>query len=137
MANFYFKIPALKTAILLFALLGAYSVTAQEETEQDSTSTGYSLGKIELSDPNSILNKYTYDVDLDRYVYTQKLGEFNISYPLILTPDEYQRLIFQEEMRKYFNEKSDALSGKKEGTEEEQKNLLPNFYVNNNFFESV
>ena len=56
MANFYFKIPALKTAILLFALLGAYSVTAQEETEQDSTSTGYSLGKIELSDPNSILN---------------------------------------------------------------------------------
>jgi hypothetical protein len=128
LANFYFKIPALKTAILLFVLLGAYTVTAQEEeTEQDTTATGYSLGKIELSDPNSILNKYTYDVDLDRYVYTQKLGEFNISYPLILTPEEYQRLIFQEEMRKYFNEKSDALSGKKEGTEEEQKNLLPNF----------
>ena len=40
-------------------------------------------------------------------------------------------------MKSYFKEKSDAYSGKKEGSEEARKNLLPNFYVNNNFFESV
>ena len=43
----------------------------------------------------------------------------------------------KEAMRDYFKTKIDAASGQKDGSEEDQKNLLPNFYVNSNFFETV
>jgi cell surface protein SprA len=107
------------------------------ETVRDSTSTTYSFGKLNVPNPNSIIYKYTYDPVTDRYVYTSKVGTFNINYPVILTPAEFQRLVMQESMRNYYKEKIDAFDGKKEGTEEAQKNLIPEFYVNSSFFESV
>ena len=63
------------------------------------------------------------------------VGDFDIGYPIILTPEQYLELVRKEGMKDYFKEKSDAYSGKKEGSEAARKNLLPNFYVNNNFFE--
>ncbi|WP_423819931.1 cell surface protein SprA [Salinimicrobium sp. TIG7-5_MAKvit] len=105
--------------------------------QQDSTKTGYSLGKLRLPNPNSIVASYTYDPVLDRYVYTETLGRLNITAPLILTPQEYQELVIQEEMQQYFKEKSDALSGRKKGTEEGQRDLLPGFYVNSDFFQNI
>ncbi|HMB63222.1 MAG TPA: cell surface protein SprA, partial [Eudoraea sp.] len=65
------------------------------------------------------------------------VGDFDISYPIILTPEQYLELIRRENMKAYFKEKIDAYSGKKEGSEEARKNLLPNFYVNSSFFESI
>ena len=124
---------------LLFVL--AFSFTflswSQEPTEQDSTKTGYSLGNIKMPNPNSILTKYTYDPLSDRYIYTETVGNFNINYPIILTPKEYERLVAQENIRAYYKQKIDALDGKKAGTEDEQKNLLPEFYVNSGFFETI
>ncbi|MEG9327115.1 cell surface protein SprA [Salinimicrobium catena] len=115
-----------------------FSALAQEtETQQDTTKTGYSLGRIELPRPNSIVASYEYDPVIDRYVYKETLGNFNISAPLILTPEEYEELVLQEEMKNYFQQKIDALSGRKEGTEEEQKDLLPGFYVNSDFFQNI
>lgn len=112
---------------------------AQETDEQevDSVKTGYDLGRIALENPESIVSKYIYDVQLDRYIYNEKIGNFNIGYPIILTPDQYYDLIKKEGIKSYFKEKSDAYSGKKAGSEEARKNLLPNFYVNNDFFQSV
>jgi cell surface protein SprA len=112
---------------------------AQETTEKetDSVQKGIALGKIQLKDPKSIVAKYTYDPKLDRYIYSESIGDFDISYPIILTSKEYQALVRKENMNSYFKDKIDAYSGKKEGSEEARKNLLPNFYVNNNFFESV
>src|SRR5690554_4886646 len=95
------------------------------------------MGRMDLPNPTSIENLYTYDPITDRYIYTQKLGSFKINYPVILTREEYQNLIQQEEMKAYFKEKIDAADGRKEGAEENQKNLLPTFYVNSNFFESI
>lgn len=123
---------------LLCALAFTFSANAQEtETEQDTTKTGYSLGRIELPRPNSIVASYQYDPILDRYIYKETLGQFNITAPLILTPEEYEELVMQEEMKIYFQQKIDALSGRKEGTEEEQRNLLPEFYVNSDFFQNI
>ncbi|MGY8916176.1 MAG: T9SS outer membrane translocon Sov/SprA, partial [Flavobacteriales bacterium] len=85
----------------------------------------------------SIVAKYTYDPKMDRYVYTESVGKYDISYPIILTPEQYQDLVKKEDMKSYFKDKIDAYSGKKAGSEEARKNLLPNFYVNNNFFESI
>ena len=111
--------------------------TTQEEQPTDTVQTGVSLGRILLKNPESIVSKYTYDPNLDRYIYTESVGDFDISYPVILTPQQYLELIRKEGMKSYFKDKIDAYSGKKAGSEEARKNLLPNFYVNNNFFESV
>lgn len=112
---------------------------AQETNEQaqDSVPTGVELGRLILENPDSIIAKYTYDPKTDRYIYTESVGDFNINYPVILTPEQYYDLVRKEQMRSYFKQKADAYAGKKEGSEEARKNLLPNFYVNNNFFESI
>src|SRR5699024_7100257 len=121
--------------LLVFSLLlCANTVYAQQVP--DSTQTGVSLGRIELEDPESITSKYSYDPVTGNYIYTQKLGEYDINYPIILTPEQYQELILKQQMRDYFKNKIDAISGR-EGSEESQKNLLPNFYVNSDFFQSV
>ncbi|MBT8234890.1 MAG: cell surface protein SprA [Bacteroidia bacterium] len=134
--NFYsLKLFSLTLIFLLIAQLAI----GQENTEQetDSVQTGFALGKIELENPASITSKYTYDPVMDRYIYTEKVGDFDVSYPIMLSPEEYLELVRKEGMKAYFKDKIDAFSGKKEGSEEARRNLLPNFYVNNDFFESV
>lgn len=126
-----------KGFLFFIFLVAAQPALAQEEEEQDTTQTGYSLGRIELKGPESVSAKYTYDPVLDRYFYTETIGDFDINYPLILTPQQFQQQVQKEQMKAYFKEKLDAISGIKEGTEEARKNLLPSFYVNSNFFETI
>ncbi len=132
--NFNFSFFALT---FFLATMGAFSQEEENETEQDSTKTGYRLGQIQLQNPNSIIGKYTYDPVLDRYLYTEKIGDVDVSYPIVLTREEYRQLILEEQMKEYFKQKSDAVSGRDEDSEEFQKNLLPIFYVDNEFFESI
>ena len=56
---------------------------------------------------------------------------------MILTPKQYEELVLREQMRKYYQEKSAAIDGKKAGSEEAKKNLLPRYYVNSKFFETI
>ena len=118
-------------------MVSGFGYAQNNPATQDSTKTGFSLGKITIPNPQSIVSKYTYDPLTDRYIYTEKVGSFNINYPIILTPAEYQRLVLAEQQRLYYKQKIDAADGKKEGTEDEQKNLLPEFYVNSGFFETL
>ncbi len=122
-------------ALFFLGSLGAFAQV--DEEVQDTTATGYSVGEIEMANPPSILEAYTYDPVTDRYIYTFSVDDFNINYPIILTPAEYQELMLRETMRDYFQEKSDAIDGKKEGSEEAKKNLLPRYYVNSGFFETI
>ncbi|UKM65760.1 cell surface protein SprA [Flavobacteriaceae bacterium GSB9] len=122
----------------LFACVLCFSIWSWgQEPVQDSVQTGYNVGTLKVPDPNSIESKYTYDPVTDRYIYTEKVGEFNINYPIILTPDEYYALVARESLKGYYKEKIDAFDGKKEGSEEERKNLLPEFYVKSDFFETI
>jgi cell surface protein SprA len=121
--------------LMLFSVSSFSQVTPT--TEQDSTKTGYSVGQIAIPNPKSILEGYTYDPVSDRYIYTASVDGFTIDYPLILTPEEYEKLVMKENMRKYFQEKLDAVEGKKEGSEEAKRNLLPKYYVNSKFFEAI
>ena len=126
--------------MFFIVFLGAtYNTAAQDTNEQvtDSVKTGFEIGKLILGNPDSIVSKYSYDPKIDRYVYNETVGNFNVNYPLFLTPDQYFDLVQKESTKSYFKEKIDAFSGRKEGSEEARKNLLPNFYVNNNFFESI
>ncbi|GAB1856259.1 cell surface protein SprA [Flavobacteriaceae bacterium MHTCC 0001] len=131
----YFK--SVKTCIALIALSFITMLVQAQQPVQDSVKTGFSLGNIKFPKTSSIESKYTYDPITDRYIYTEKIGEFNINYPIILTPEEYQDLIAKENLRSYYKEKIDAFDGKKDGTDDKQKNLLPEFYVNSNFFETI
>lgn len=129
------------TWIFLAVLSTANPLQGQEQpkdsVQQDSVKTGYDLGRIKMPNPDSVVSKYTYDPVLDRYVYTEQVSGFGVNYPIYLTPEQYYELVRREAIKSYFKEKSDAVSGQKEGAEEARKNLLPNFYVNSNFFETV
>ncbi|WP_412561750.1 cell surface protein SprA [Winogradskyella sp. MIT101101] len=124
-------------SLVLMMLMSALAFAQEEGTEQDSTKTTFALGKLKMPNPSSIESKYTYDPILDRYIYTEKIGSFNINYPLILTPEEFQRLVLQERLKEYYKRMADAAAGQKEGSEEDQKNLLPEFYVNSGLFETI
>ncbi|MGB6269685.1 MAG: cell surface protein SprA, partial [Olleya sp.] len=125
--------------LTVLALLVSVLSFAQEdnEVEQDSTKTGFSLGALQMPNPSSIESKYTYDPVTDRYIYTESVGEFNINYPVILTPQEYQDLVSQQTLKSYYKDKIDAYDGKKGDAKEAQKNLIPEWYVTSSFFESI
>ncbi|EAS20386.1 SprA [Flavobacteria bacterium BBFL7] len=106
-------------------------------TAQDSTKTGVIIGGIDLPDPPSIVTLYTYDPDLDRYIYRSEFNGFQIGYPFMLTREEYLDRVMKERMTQYFKDKAAAIAGKTEADKEKQKNLLPNFYVNSDLFESI
>ena len=130
-----------KKLILVLVLLISATVFAQvtptEPKPTEPEPTGFLTGKVELKDPNSIVNAYTYDVATNRYIYTKTVEGFNINYPIILTPEEYEELVLRESMRKYYKEKSDAIDGKKDGSDAKKKDLLPRYYVNSGFFETI
>ncbi len=130
--NYYYKNSLAKLILFGVILFGATSAFSQ-----DTTSTGSTMGRLDLPTPPSIQDLYVYDPITERYILTRTLGDFTISYPIILTPEEYEELILREQMKAYFKEKIDAADGRKDGAEEAQKNLLPTFYVNSSFFETV
>ncbi|WP_373283637.1 T9SS outer membrane translocon Sov/SprA [Planktosalinus lacus] len=138
------KFQVFTSIFLISFFLLSIAATAQvpdpeenNQTEQDTLKTGFSMGQMDLPNPPSIIDLYTYDPVSGMYIYNQMLGSFSISYPMVLTQEEYQDLILEEEMKSYFKSKIDAADGRKEGTEEEQKNLLPSFYVDSNLFETI
>ena len=122
---------------LIFLFIGFSSQAQVNQSVQDTVPTGFSVGKIQIKDPKSVLSSYTYDPVTDRYIYTKTIGDFPVKYPIILTPKEYEALVLKESMRNYFKKKLDAIDGKKEGSEEAKKDLLPRYYVKSGLFESI
>lgn len=113
---------------LTWMIIGCGLVLAQENAD---------LGTLELREPSSLVSQYTYDPSTNRYIFSQEIGGYPISVPLVLSVKEYEALILKEKMKIYFQEKVQALSGRGANVEETQKNLLPELYVNNKFFESI
>lgn len=127
-----------KICQLLLILFSTYVVQAQvTPAAQDTIPKGFSVGKIAIKNPKSVLSGYTYDPVTDRYVYTNTVDGFTIDYPIILTPKEYENLLLKESMRDYFRKKSDAVDGKKQGAEEAKKDLLPRYYIKSGLFETL
>ena len=48
-------------------------VTPTEPKPTEPEPTGYSTGKVEIKNPNSIVNAYTYDPTTNRYIYTSTM----------------------------------------------------------------
>jgi cell surface protein SprA len=122
---------------LLAFFCGILSQVQAQEVVQDSVKKGYDVGEIQMANPKSILSAYTYDPVTDTYVYTNSVEDFNINYPIVLTPAEYEKLMLKESMNTYFSKKLDAVDGKKEGSEAAKKDLLPRYYIKSGLFESI
>ena len=128
---------AIRPIMFLLLLITSAQTQAQVDEESQDTIKGSDVGQLAIGNPASILEAYTYDPVTDRYVYTNSVDGFNINYPIILTPKEYQELVQRESMRAYFKQKSDAIDGKKTGSDAAQRDLLPRYYVNSGLFESI
>ena len=133
---FYTKNRLISLGFFILFLFSA-KLYSQSPTEQDSIKNGVDLGKLELPNPKSVVEAYTYDPNTNRYLYTNTANGFNVNWPLILTPKQYNELVLREKIRDYYQEKSAAIDGKKDGSAEAQRNLLPKYYVNSKFFETL
>ena len=128
---------AYKLSVILLFFFCIQMSFAQEEDGINDTIKGYNIGKIQLKNPKSVVGAYTYDEKNDQYVYNNKFGEYNIDFPQILTRKEYEDRVRKESIRNYFKEKLDAIDGRKQGTEDLKKDLLPKYYVRSGLFEAI
>ncbi|MBL4644062.1 MAG: cell surface protein SprA, partial [Flavobacteriaceae bacterium] len=91
-------------------------------------------GPLFLNNPSSYVVRF--DKKLNKYIVVEKLGDFKIGIPIYMSPAAYQSYRLKKDIKEYFKEKNDALS-KKKGAKAAQRNLLPKYYVNSKFFESI
>ena len=112
--------------------LSVNSIYSQVQVSEDFSTTD-----IELENPSSIIENYIYDPVSDRYFFNQSVGNFNINYPVILSPEEYEELILNENLKNYYKDKINAAEGRLDGSEDLQRNLIPEIYVNSKLFESI
>ncbi len=91
-------------------------------------------GGLFLNDPTQY--EVIYDPQSGHYIFYEKIGDFLMKQPSYMNEEEYKEYRLNRDMLEYSKTKINAIDGKKEGSEEAQKNLLPSYYVNNNFFES-
>lgn len=130
--NFYITFHYL-TLFICLCFTSIQSTFAQE-TNQDSVQW-IKKGNLQLNDIDKIIKSYRYDAETNRYVYTVQIDDFDMQHPLVLTRKEYEDLLLKIIMRDYYNKKVAAVEGKL--SEEEQKDLLPKYYINSKLFETI
>ena len=133
------KILNKKILFLSFVLIALFNnnVFGQRIVNLDTIENTVYLGNFKLKTPSLFKSKYTYDPVTNKYFYNTKVGEIDIGTPLILTPEEYRKRIREENIKIYFSEKIDLLKDEDADEESKLKNLLPDLYVNSNFFQSI
>ncbi|MDC9723728.1 MAG: cell surface protein SprA [Urechidicola sp.] len=92
-------------------------------------------GNLMLNTPSEI--EVTYDPILKRYIIREKIGDYYISQPKYMTTDEYVQYRLKEDMLEHYKEKLKAVGGRTAGAEEAQRDLLPTYYVNSDFFSTI
>ncbi|MDO9261090.1 MAG: hypothetical protein Q7U08_04030, partial [Flavobacteriaceae bacterium] len=111
------------------------------KTSKDSVPTlPYSFnhtkdGKLFLALPST--KEIIYDAELKQYMIIEKIGNYEIKYPVYMSSETYNEYVQKKEMLSYFKDKVSAVDGKKKNIEAQQKDLLPSYYVNSSFFESI
>ena len=121
----------------ILILIYNYSLFGQKVISLDTIGNTVYLGSFKLKPPSFFVSKYTYDPLTDKYVFTTKAGEINVGTPLFLTPSEYRKLIKANNIKTYFQEKLKLLEDEDSDESKKIKNLLPDLYLNSNFFQSI
>ena len=113
------------------------NIIGQKTVNLDTIENTVYLGSFKLKTPSFFKSKYTYDPVLNKYIYSTKLGDIDIGMPLVLTPEEYRKRIKEENIKSYFSEKIDLLKDEDPEDISKLKNLLPDLYINSNFFQTI
>ena len=113
------------------------NVIGQKTVNLDTIENTVYLGKFKLKTPSFFKSKYTYDPVLNKYIYSTKLGDIDVGMPLVLTPEEYRKRIKEENIKSYFSDKIDLLKDEDPEDISKLKNLLPDLYINSNFFQTI
>ena len=113
------------------------NVIGQKTVNLDTIENTVYLGKFKLKTPSFFKSKYTYDPVLNKYIYSTKLGDIDVGMPLVLTPEQYRKRIKEENIKSYFSEKIDLLKDEDPEDISKLKNLLPDLYINSNFFQTI
>lgn len=61
----------------------------------------------DLKTPENVKTTIEYDIHTGKYVVRTKLGEFDLSTPILLTPEEYQEYSFQKSIQSYYRQKNE------------------------------
>ena len=124
---------------LSFALVLLFNnnIFSQKVINLDTIENTVYLGKFKLKTPSFFKSKYTYDPISNKYIYTTKVGEIDVGIPLVLTPEQYRKRVREENIINYFSEKTSLLKDEDAEESTKLKNLLPNLYVNSNFFQTI
>ena len=124
---------------LISALFYTNGLQAQDHqtVQQDTLRQQLNTQSVKLPDPESIQSLYTYDPKTNLFYFNQKIGNYNMAYPWILTPEQYYNRILKEKINQNFKDRNQAIAGNSEAAKKKRKNLLPTYYINSKFFESV
>ena len=135
------SVSLMKRLIPVWLLLGwllPASLQAQDSTAtaRPDTATAQQTPLLIPAQVPSVRDIYEYDPQRGLYIRKTMVGDFEVNYPLVLTPQEYLQRLKEEQILENFKKNNDAISGKA-GAEEARKNLLPQFYVDSKFFETI
>ena len=104
---------------------------------QNTTSTPSDPIRITLPPATAVSENYQYDPERDLYYLAVEIDGYPITTPMVLSPKEYEAMVLKESVKTYFKEKTETLTGKAANLADSQKNLLPELYVNNQFFQTI
>ena len=122
---------------LLFLFVFSYDLSGQKIINLDTIGDVIYLGKFKLNTPSLFKSEYTYDPFTDKYIFSTKAGEINIGVPLVLSPEEYRQIIRKKNIQSYFKEKLKILEDEDSDDNKKVRNLLPDLYLNSNFFQTI
>ncbi len=124
---------------LFFISFSSVKTIAQnnQPAQRDTLRQQLNTAVLQLPDPNSIQSLYTYDPETNLFYYNKKVGSYNLTYPWVLTPEQYYERVLKEKMNKNFKDRNQAIAGNTDEAKKKRKDLLPTYYVNSKFFESV
>jgi cell surface protein SprA len=128
-----------KISLLMFTFFlwvnGTAQVTNDSIPPLPYPFTSQQDGSLYLSDFDNY--EVIYDAENDRYVVVSLIGNFEIRIPIVMTQEEYAKYRLKKEMHDYYKRKVSAVSGNKQNSADEQKDLLPKYYVNSDLFATL
>jgi cell surface protein SprA len=138
--NFFVRTAFLTLFLTILTSQFAYAQEKQDSVAVDSLKYSFKndqKGGLYLNNPSNVQTEVFFDSKSGYYYQTEKIGDYNISTPYLMTRKEYADYILNKDMKEYFRTKSDALDPKKNPNNKSKDNLLPQFVIDSKFFETV
>tara|TARA_B110000305_G_C19464203_1_gene656653 strand:+ start:634 stop:7743 length:7110 start_codon:yes stop_codon:yes gene_type:complete len=129
----YTQVPSVPTQNPIQPILDTTTVKGRDSIPYNFNSS--QTGSLFLNPPKNA--EVTYDSESQKYIVREKIGGYFVGQPKYMTSKEYANYKLHQDMLDHYKDKLSAMSGRTAGSKDAQKNLLPTYYVNSNFFESL